>query len=109
MSKALKCDRCGKLYEMYHGIPLTPEGNAYHALTLIDQNYARRHFDMCPECMQQIIYFLNNEGDTYLQCRDCKHEKNGINDTPCVSCKRINNGPEYDTDYYEYDEKKEGE
>ena len=31
--------------------------------------------------MQQVIYFLNNEGNTYVQCRDCKYEENGINAT----------------------------
>lgn len=107
MANARKCDRCGKLYEIYRGIPLMDGRNAYHALALIDQKYDRKHFDLCQDCMQQVVYFLNNEGNTYVQCRDCKHEGNGINDTPCVSCKRINKDPAYNVDYYEYDEKKD--
>lgn len=116
MANAKKCDRCGKLYEFYEGVEFTPGGNRYVNITLGgDRIYDERGrftakcFDLCQDCMQQVVYFLNNEGNTYVQCRDCKHEENGINDTPCVSCKRINKGPEYDTDYYEYDEKKEGE
>ena len=108
MANAKKCDRCGKLYEMYRGIPLIDEGNVYHALILVDQRYDdRKPFDLCPECMQKVIYFLDNDGNTFLQCRDCKHWGTRIDDTPCVRCKRVK--PECDHDYFEYNEKKEGE
>ena len=77
MANAKKCDRCGKLYEFYKGIEFTPGGNRYVYITLeSDRIYDERGgfttkcFDLCQDCMQQVIYFLNNEGNTYVQCRD---------------------------------------
>lgn len=60
MANARKCDRCGKLYEIYRGIPLIEGRNAYHALDLIDQKYDRKHCDLCQDCMQEVVYFLTN-------------------------------------------------
>lgn len=57
MSKALKCDRCRKLYEPYDGIKFRPTSNPYNTLRLTN-NYIGAEFDMCPECMEKVIEFI---------------------------------------------------
>ena len=107
MANAKKCDRCGRFYDFYEGIEFTAGANKYMYVILASAANERK-FDMCPYCMQHVIYFLHNEAiDYFLQCRDCKHWGTRIDDTPCVRCKRVK--PECDHDRFEYDEKKEGE
>lgn len=66
MASALKCDRCGRLYEHYQGVEIVEGGNKYHAITL-ENRYDHKWYDLCPECMGKLIEFirgdLNKEGD----------------------------------------------
>lgn len=109
MANAKKCDRCGRFYDFYEGIEFTAGANRYTYVVLASgESVNERRFDMCPDCMRQVIRFLHNESNTHsFKCKNCKHWRTLINSTPCVSCKRIK--PECDNDRFEYDEKKEGE
>lgn len=59
MSRAYKCDRCKKLYDVYDGIPLNGLGNKYNGCILVGlyTNYA---LDLCPDCMNALISFIKN-------------------------------------------------
>lgn len=61
MAKALKCDRCGKLYEHYEGIRVQDKGVHYVSLTLNSDGCWGRKFDLCPECMTKLVEFMKNE------------------------------------------------
>lgn len=63
MSKAFKCDRCGKLYEGYRGIQLTDHGNYYNIMQFVGGLGAFREYDLCPDCMQLLVTFIT-EGKT---------------------------------------------
>ena len=57
--RAMKCDRCGKLYEYYDGRKLFRNGEKANALFLMDEKYfSRRSFDLCPECMGEFERFI---------------------------------------------------
>lgn len=62
MSRAYKCNRCGRLYEPYDGVVLKDGGEKYYGCELIGSgtflNYP--HFDLCKPCMISLIRFLNN-------------------------------------------------
>jgi len=63
MSEALKCDRCGKLYELYDGIKFQPTTSPYSSVRLQNKVYGR-NFDMCPDCMEKVIEFMKGgEGE----------------------------------------------
>ena len=49
MSKARKCDRCGKFYEDYE--------SAYH-VTTTKGAYTNKTVDLCPDCTQKLIKWL---------------------------------------------------
>ena len=51
MSNALKCDRCGKLYEMYGGIQLVKHGNSYCRFEVAG-NCGYQKYDLCEDCMK---------------------------------------------------------
>lgn len=59
MSKACKCDRCKKLYDVYDGIPLNGLGNKYNGCVLVGL-YATYALDLCPDCMNVLISFIKN-------------------------------------------------
>lgn len=62
MANAFKCDRCGALYECYRGKQLTEGGNFYNGILLeSDLAIFARHFDLCPDCMEQLIQFIKTE------------------------------------------------
>lgn len=59
MSKALKCDRCGRLYEVYDGIAIYEGGNKYNEISLKRYwNTVSREYDLCPECMKSLFEWL---------------------------------------------------
>lgn len=67
MSLARKCDRCGNFY-----IPKSHRsgGGEFNAITLIDRTlsnkyYENRTYDLCPNCSESLINWLNN--DTYKE------------------------------------------
>lgn len=66
MASALKCDRCGKLYEEYAGCKLVEGGCSYNGLSVENRIMSRR-YDLCPECMEKLVEFirgyLNKEVD----------------------------------------------
>lgn len=73
MAKALKCDRCGKLYEYYKPSSKRKESNGLRLVdfSLFTDNYTNRaKFDLCPSCMEQIVSFL------YLETKEIKHDQN---------------------------------
>ena len=56
MSKALKCDRCGKFYELN----LLEDEKIVRGAVLQDRcGYAIRESDLCDECRDQLLEFLN--------------------------------------------------
>lgn len=56
MSKALKCDRCGKFYELN----LLEDEKIVRGTVLQDRcGYAIREYDLCDECRDQLLEFLN--------------------------------------------------
>lgn len=59
MANALKCDRCGKLYENYKGIRIGDRGAYYCCMSIITSDgWVRRGYDLCPECMTKLVEFL---------------------------------------------------
>lgn len=65
MADALKCDRCGKLYEHYEGIRLQDKGTLYNVMSISGGCWSR-NYDLCPECMTKLAEFIKNakeEGD----------------------------------------------
>lgn len=53
---AKKCDFCGKLYEIYNSI----EDQRWNSICLFLDNYKMSYFDICPDCHQVFIEFMNN-------------------------------------------------
>ena len=53
---AKKCDFCGKLYEIYNSI----EEQRWNSICLFLDNYKMSYFDICPDCHQAFIEFMNN-------------------------------------------------
>lgn len=64
MSSAVKCDRCGKLYESYDGVKLVECGNSYYCFGIFG-NGKCKHYDLCEDCMKSLISWIkenkNNE------------------------------------------------
>lgn len=59
LSRAYKCDICGKLYERYDGIKIQDNGNRYCRLILANDGCAfSTTFDTCPDCMTFITDFV---------------------------------------------------
>lgn len=62
MALARKCDRCGKLYEMY---PSNDESNVWTGVALIRRTVgfcdSSEPMDLCPACMIALEKYLNNE------------------------------------------------
>lgn len=68
MAQAMKCDRCGKLYESYSGAKEFRKSGLANALALKDylnasDFYSRGEYDLCPGCMTKLIDFLSG-GET---------------------------------------------
>lgn len=61
MANAKKCDRCGKLYEVYHGIQMCKDGHFYDTVIVANLGMSRS-YDMCPECMTKLKEFLTEMG-----------------------------------------------
>lgn len=61
MAEAKKCDRCGKLYEIYVGIPLVSGGNKYHAVKFANFGCSTAWLDLCPDCMKKLVIFMENK------------------------------------------------
>lgn len=63
MASAKQCDRCGKFYSNYQ----TTSGGFNGILTAnIDQSgkyYSKSIYDLCPECMEQLIEWLENKSE----------------------------------------------
>ena len=62
---AMKCDRCGKLYEHYAGAKQFRDGERANALILIDRDmdkkyWTRSDYDFCPECMEGLEAFIHD-------------------------------------------------
>lgn len=57
MSSALKCDRCGKLYESYGGVQLCESGAYYRAISL-NGSWSNQGFDLCEDCMKSLISWI---------------------------------------------------
>lgn len=62
MSKALKCDRCGKFYEKneehkltYNGCKTVPDGVA----TTTANGFCNKNYDLCDQCLNDFLYFMN--------------------------------------------------
>lgn len=65
---ARKCDKCGKLYE-YYIFTEEIEGKEVKVNAISLANFNIRgdycdssYYDLCPDCMKELISFLNNKG-----------------------------------------------
>lgn len=62
MTNAKKCDRCGKLYELYDGYEVVKGGNMYNTLGLFNHwDSAIQSYDLCPECMESLIKWIKEK------------------------------------------------
>ena len=64
--RAMKCDRCGKLYEHYDGNEAFKKTEKANAISLIDKDldkeyYSRKTYDLCPDCMRKFEDFLKGK------------------------------------------------
>lgn len=67
MANALKCDRCGKLYEPYKGIRLQDKGAYYCSMSFFSEyGCNRRDFDLCPECMTKLVEFIKGDKEEVI-------------------------------------------
>lgn len=62
MSQALKCDRCGKLYECYDGVEFLQGGNKYRSLFFLGKGQYKS-FDLCEDCMKDAKEWTKRGGD----------------------------------------------
>lgn len=74
--RAMKCDRCGKLYEHYDGSETFEKTEKANAVFLIDRDLDKKHwprktYDLCPECMRKFEDFL--KGKSYYLERHLKN------------------------------------
>lgn len=64
MAYARKCDRCGNFYDPY---TKRSDSGPVNSLQLLETSMdgiirqTRKTFDLCPECMNKIINFLENK------------------------------------------------
>lgn len=63
MSKALKCDRCGTLYELYGS-----GRKGFNSVAIISKDQlgtydAVEKYDLCPECMKEVLKIMNKKGE----------------------------------------------
>ena len=59
-----KCDRCGKLYDHYTTYIGALNANAIKLVSLSNTDMylsTAMDLDLCPECMSELIKFLNNK------------------------------------------------
>ena len=62
---AKKCDRCFKYYDHYEKLIDKRTGGSTNAVIFISRDLInstnferRRHLDLCPHCMKQLIVFI---------------------------------------------------
>ena len=65
--RARKCDRFGCYYDTYQGNMKFEKTGRANALRLIDKfedekAMSRESYDLCPECMQELVEFLKIGG-----------------------------------------------
>ena len=101
---AKKCDRCGNFYGKYKGLPFIEGGgdDRYYCYMSIESDPYKKHFDLCPDCMEKLYSFLRNDDkeiDKHDVCGLCKYEDILADDCPCASCLTIHDGCE--KSYYE--------
>ncbi|MDY2957069.1 MAG: hypothetical protein SOR59_05635 [Lachnospiraceae bacterium] len=63
---AIKCDRCGQLYEYYDGGKTFKDTEKANAIKLIDKDWDndcwyRKTYDLCPDCMREFEDFLKGK------------------------------------------------
>ena len=59
MADAKKCDRCGKLYEAYNGVEYKKFRQKFDWVEIRGGiSERRRGFDLCKDCMQDLIDWL---------------------------------------------------
>lgn len=61
--RAMKCDRCGRLYEHYNGCKTFRNGMKSNGLFLIDRDldgryFTRKDYDLCPDCVNELEKFI---------------------------------------------------
>lgn len=61
--RAMKCDRCSKLYEHYYGGKTFKDTEKANAIQLVDEDldkecWFRKAYDLCPDCMREFEDFL---------------------------------------------------
>ena len=64
MARAMKCDRCGELYEHHH---IRYIGDQINGIRIINTNadcsysWNIRTLDLCPKCCEELIKWLGDE------------------------------------------------
>ena len=73
MAMAMKCDRCGKLYEYYEGIREFNNSEKANGVLFIDRENnkycKRKSYDLCPDCMKKFEAFIKNDEDD-IGCKE---------------------------------------
>lgn len=64
--RAMKCDRCGQLYEYYDGGKTFKDTEKANAIQLVDDDldkgrWFRKAYDLCPDCMREFEDFLKDK------------------------------------------------
>ena len=64
--RAMKCDRCEKLYEHYYGEETFKNTEKANAIFLVDRDLdkqyrSRKKYDFCPDCMRKFEDFLKGK------------------------------------------------
>lgn len=64
--RAMKCDRCGQLYEYYYGDKTFKDTEKANAIKLIDEDWDnkcwyRKTYDLCPDCMREFEDYLKGK------------------------------------------------
>lgn len=60
MAAAKKCDRCGKLYELYDVPDKQIFGHNINGVDLTHDHDYIKEFDLCPDCMEALLVWLKN-------------------------------------------------
>lgn len=63
MAGARKCDACGKFYEVYNIVENRKKPSGIRLLNIDHEGkfYQHEPIDLCPDCMNSIMYILNQK------------------------------------------------
>lgn len=66
MATAKKCDRCGKLYEIYNEHKDNKKINGVLTVNTVEeahQYYSNKLLEFCPDCCNEFVQWFEKEGN----------------------------------------------